>query len=32
LGSAAEKVEVVGPCLEAEGAKPHEGYWTEGAA
>lgn len=32
LGSAAETVEVVGPCLEAEGAKPHEGYWTEGAA
>ena len=32
LGSAAEQVEVVGPCLEAEGAKPHEGYWTEGAA
>lgn len=32
LGSAAEAVAVVGPCLEAEGAKPHEGYWTEGAA
>jgi tRNA(Arg) A34 adenosine deaminase TadA len=32
LGSAAGTVEVVGPCLEAEGAKPHEGYWTEGAA
>ena len=32
LGSAAEQVKVVGPCLEAEGAKPHEGYWTDGAA
>jgi tRNA(adenine34) deaminase len=32
LGSAAETVEVVGPCLEAEGAVPHEGYWTRGAA
>lgn len=32
LGSAAEAVEVVGPCLEAEGALPHEGYWVQGAA
>jgi tRNA(adenine34) deaminase len=32
LDTAAERVEVVGPCLEAEGARPHEGYWTEGAA
>ncbi len=32
LASAAEKVEVVGPCLEAEGAVPHEGYWVRGAA
>jgi tRNA(Arg) A34 adenosine deaminase TadA len=31
LGTAAETVEVVGPCLEAEGAKPHEGYWVRGA-
>ena len=31
LGSAAERVEVVGPCLEAEGAEPH-GYWQVGAA
>ncbi|MGG5821150.1 nucleoside deaminase [Falsiroseomonas sp. HW251] len=32
LDSAAEKVEVVGPCLEAEGATPHQGYWVQGAA
>jgi hypothetical protein len=32
LDSAAEKVAVVGPCLEEEGAKPHQGYWQEGAA
>jgi tRNA(Arg) A34 adenosine deaminase TadA len=32
LDSAAEKVEVIGPCLEAEGAVPHEGYWVAGAA
>ncbi len=32
LDSAAEKVEVIGPCLEAEGAVPHQGYWVEGAA
>jgi len=32
LDSAAEKVAVVGPCLEAEGAVPHQGYWQEGAA
>ena len=32
LDSAAEPVEVVGPCLEAEGAVPHQGYWVEGAA
>ncbi len=32
LESAAEKVEVIGPCLEAEGAVPHQGYWVEGAA
>jgi tRNA(Arg) A34 adenosine deaminase TadA len=32
LGSAAEAVEVVGPCLEAEGAVPHEDYWVQGAA
>jgi len=32
LESAAEAVEVVGPCLEAEGAVPHEGYWVPGAA
>lgn len=32
LESAAEKVEVVGPCLEEEGAVPHQGYWAEGAA
>jgi len=32
LASAAEKVAVVGPCLEVEGAAPHEGYWVTGAA
>jgi hypothetical protein len=32
LDSAAEKVAVVGPCLEAEGAVPHQGDWQEGAA
>jgi tRNA(adenine34) deaminase len=32
LDSAAEKVAVVGPCLEVEGAVPHQGYWQEGAA
>lgn len=32
LETAAEAVEVVGPALEAEGAVPHQGYWTEGAA
>jgi len=32
LDSAAERVEVIGPCLEAEGAGPHKGYWQEGAA
>jgi tRNA(Arg) A34 adenosine deaminase TadA len=32
LETAAEPVEVAGPALEAEGAVPHEGYWTEGAA
>ena len=32
LDSAAERVEVIGPCLEAEGALPHQGYWKEGAA
>ena len=32
LDSAAEKVEVVGPCLEAEGEIPHRGYWVQGAA
>ncbi|MGG5812110.1 nucleoside deaminase [Falsiroseomonas sp. CW058] len=31
LDSAAERVEVVGPCLEAEGAEPHRGYWVAGA-
>lgn len=31
LGTAAEPVEVVGPCLEAEAAVPHAGYWTSGA-
>jgi tRNA(Arg) A34 adenosine deaminase TadA len=31
LDSAAEPVAVVGPCLEAEGAKPHEGYWIPSA-
>jgi tRNA(Arg) A34 adenosine deaminase TadA len=32
LGSAAVPVEVVGPCLEAEAAAPHQGYWVPGAA
>ncbi len=32
LDSAAEKVDVIGPCLEAEGAVPHDGYWVAGAA
>ena len=32
LDSAAEKGEGIGPCLEAEGAVPHEGYWVAGAA
>ncbi|MDO9499677.1 nucleoside deaminase [Falsiroseomonas sp.] len=32
LDSAAEAVEVVGPALESEGAVPHQGYWTQGAA
>jgi tRNA(Arg) A34 adenosine deaminase TadA len=32
LDSAAERVEVIGPCLEEEGAMPHTGYWQEGAA
>ena len=32
LDSAAEIVEVRGPCLEAEGAVPHQGYWVPGAA
>jgi len=32
LDSAAEKVAVIGPCLEEEGAVPHQGYWQEGAA
>ena len=32
LETAAEPVEVVGPALEAEGAVPHQGYWTQGAA
>lgn len=31
LESAAEKVEVIGPCLEEEAAEPHRGYWVEGA-
>jgi tRNA(Arg) A34 adenosine deaminase TadA len=31
LDTAAEKVVVVGPCLEAEGAVPHQGYWVPGA-
>jgi len=31
LESAAERVEVIGPCLEKEGAEPHKGYWQEGA-
>ena len=32
LDSAAERVDVIGPCLEDEGALPHQGYWQEGAA
>lgn len=32
LDAAAEPVIVVGPALEDEGAVPHQGYWTEGAA
>jgi tRNA(Arg) A34 adenosine deaminase TadA len=32
LDTAAEAVAVVGPCLEAEGAVPHQGYWVPGAA
>jgi len=32
LAAAAQPVEVVGPCLEDEGAVPHAGYWVEGAA
>ncbi|PZW50372.1 cytidine/deoxycytidylate deaminase-like protein [Humitalea rosea] len=28
LASAAEPVAVLGPCLEVEGAVPHQGYWT----
>ena len=32
LESAAQEVEVVGPCLEEEGAVPHRGYWVPGAA
>jgi tRNA(adenine34) deaminase len=31
LESAAEAVEVHGPCLEDEGAVPHRGYWVPGA-
>lgn len=31
LAAAAERVEVVGPCLEEEGAVPHQGYWVQGA-
>lgn len=32
LDTAAEQVVVIGPCLEDEGALPHQGYWTQGAA
>ncbi len=32
LDTAAERVDVIGPCLEEEGAVPHMGYWREGAA
>lgn len=28
LDSAAERVDVLGPLLEGEGAVPHQGYWT----
>ncbi len=31
LETAAEPVMVVGPCLEAEAAVPHEGFWTPGS-
>jgi len=31
LDTAAEAMVVVGPCLEAEGAVPHHGYWGQGA-
>lgn len=31
LETAAEPVQVVGPCLEAEAAVPHAGYWIAGA-
>jgi tRNA(adenine34) deaminase len=32
LVTAAEPIVVEGPCLEAEAATPHEGYWVAGAA
>jgi tRNA(Arg) A34 adenosine deaminase TadA len=32
LVTAAEPVAVEGPCLEAEAAEPHAGYWGPGAA
>jgi tRNA(Arg) A34 adenosine deaminase TadA len=32
LATAAEPVEVLGPCLEAEAEAPHRGYWQDGAA
>ena len=32
LEAAAAPVAVIGPLLEAEGAIPHDGYWTQGAA
>lgn len=32
LATAAEPVEVIGPCLEAEAEVPHRGYWTGEAA
>ena len=31
LATAAEPVEVIGPCLEEEGAVPHRGYWPRSA-
>jgi tRNA(adenine34) deaminase len=31
LDSAAEAVEVIGPCLETDGAVPHDGYWQTSA-